>query len=315
MPNNRDQGAAAPPLDARQWDVEVVRPGFRNIPIRAVDALPMPEPQLPAGNGLRAAGNRWARWWEDNDAVARAGFAEAEEGIAAALVHETATAKAGKRGEELFQLILSGIREIYDVQAVIAGGAVRDLAAGCDTPKDVDVFLPMTWDKFAEGIEELGWSGGVVKQKTKAYEGKGTGTFKSTARASSMVQDIPVDLVFLDKPLSPEMVKSFPVHAQRGIYTLEGGLDLSPEAKADIEAKQFTISPDITEKARIEALRKKVGEWVKRPHYKGWKIIEPDIKEWWEAKEELKAEETKKPEDLFEKYWKDFDQRVRMAIE
>src|SRR5690348_16606384 len=69
------------------------------------------------------------------------------------------TKKKGKRGEELFQLILSGIREIYDVEAVIAGGAVRDLAAGVSDSKDVDVFVPLTWEKFEAGLNELFWQG------------------------------------------------------------------------------------------------------------------------------------------------------------
>jgi hypothetical protein len=203
----------------------------------------------------------------------------------------------GKTGEDLFHLILSGIREIYEVDAVIAGGAVRDLAAGVTSHKDVDVFIPMTWEKFKKGIPELGWQlppRPVVKAhdyaKIKAKPEVGC-YFPTLARAQGRVQYIEVDLVFLEKPLSKENVATFPVFAQRGVWTLEGGLSLSPEAKADIEAKTFTIDPSITDKEKFKLVLEKVKGWCKREGYVDWKIVEPDIKEWWEAKEEIEEKE------------------------
>jgi hypothetical protein len=200
----------------------------------------------------------------------------------------------GKTGEDLFHLILSGIREVYEVDAVIAGGAVRDLAAGVTSHKDVDVFIPMSWDKFKEGIPELGWQRApkpVVKAndyaKIKAKTEVGC-YFPTLARTQGRVQYTEVDLVFLEKPLSKENVATFPVFAQRGVWTLEGGLSLSPEAKADIEAKTFTIDPSITDKEKFKLVLEKVKGWCKREGYVDWKIVEPDIKEWWETKEEEK---------------------------
>lgn len=203
--------------------------------------------------------------------------------------------KDGKRGEELFALILSGIREIYNVDAVIAGGAVRDLASGYDNYKDVDVFIPLKKDEFLFAAEELGWSGKVVPVPMKDYKGQGTGPFVSNGRAASRVQGVSVDLVFLNEPLSPKVVEGWPVYAQRCIWTLEKGLTLSPEAKADIEAKQFTINPAITDKHRVKEILVKVNDWKTRPHYKDWKVIEPETKEWWESKKENeKAQKEKK---------------------
>lgn len=217
----------------------------------------------------------------------------------AVFVGEMKRMEEGKRGEELFHLILSGIREIYDIEAIISGGAVRDLAAGVTTPKDVDVFVPITWNSFNAKASELGWQCPPERigktKKARAYDGTMSKVVESEDRAIAVVQHVNVDLVFTKKPLDMEGVATFPVFAQRGVWTLEGGLALSPEARKDIDNKTFTIDPTITDKERVKGLLTKVGEWKKRPHYNDWTIVEPDIKEWWEAKEEMKAaeEETK----------------------
>jgi hypothetical protein len=207
----------------------------------------------------------------------------------------------GKTGEDLFRLILSGLQEVYDVPCVIAGGAVRDLAAGITTHKDVDVFLPLTWKRCAERMGELGWR--VLPQFTgrsadyaKRKEGTpGTMGFTTLGRAAGNVQGVKVDLVLMDQPLSQKDVETFPVYAQRGIWTLEGGLLLSPQAKTDIENKTFTIDPTIADKGRLRKVLEKVQGWQKRSEYKGWKIVEPDVKEWWEVKAEADAAKLKQP--------------------
>jgi hypothetical protein len=195
----------------------------------------------------------------------------------------------GKRKEELFQLILSGIREIYEVDAVIAGGAVRDMVAGFDKHKDVDVFIPLEWADFEKNMAELGWQGRPALQKKVPYKGIKTEDVASTARASAVVQGCPIDLVFVKKPLEPKGVEQFPIYAQRCVWTLGSGVAVSPEAKKDIDNKTFTIDPTITDKDRIKGLEAKCKEWLKRGHYKDWKIVLPEIKEWWE-------ENAKKPE-------------------
>lgn len=213
-----------------------------------------------------------------------------------------------KRGEELFTLILSGIKEVYGVSAVIAGGAVRDFVSGTPLMKDVDVFLPIKPRTFMNRSEELGWQDlPRLLPSPKDYNGKNC-VVPVLGRGSSMVQGIPVDLVFMAKPLSKEEVSLFPVYAQRGVYTLDNGLDLSPEAKEDISEKKFTIDPTITDKERLKKIIEKVRCWQRRPEYKDWKIIEPDIKEWWEAKDELKQEEDNpKKFSVWDKYWRDVD--------
>jgi hypothetical protein len=206
----------------------------------------------------------------------------------------------GKRGEELFRLILSGIREVYDHDAVIAGGAVRDFAAGVSSCKDVDVFLHMPWKDFNACSDELGWQAVPRLTKNEKYKKGKTGAssmgFMATHRAMSQVQNVPVDLVFIEKPLDKDVVATFPVFAQRGVWTLSGGLILSPEAKEDIANKTFTIDPTITDKAKVKAVLAKVNEWKKREGYSDWKIVEPDVPDWWEAKkaneEEAKASKT-----------------------
>lgn len=206
--------------------------------------------------------------------------------------------KKGKKGEELFQLILSGIREIYDVEAVIAGGAVRDLAAGVEDSKDVDVFIPLDWKTFKAGLNELFWQGPtrIVGSKVPGYPIKAGAPevgcmFPTLARASSKVQGTNIDLVFIEKPLTPDNVKTFPVHTQRGIWTLSDGQNLSPEMVKDLDNKTFTIDPTITDKNKIKLVLEKVRGWQQREAYKDWKIVEPDVKDWWEAKEEMKKEE------------------------
>jgi hypothetical protein len=222
-----------------------------------------------------------------------------DEAFPAGLPEET-----GKRGEELFQLLLSGIREIYDTEAVIAGGAVRDLAASVTNHKDIDIFIPLTWDVFQKSFAELGWSGGLlkVKQSKNAYGGTKKGEpgclFPTLARASSRVQGVPLDLVFMEAPLTKENVETFPVFAQRGIWTLAEGLKLSPQAKTDIDNKQFTIDPTITEKHKVKHVLDKIKGWQLRKDYKDWKVVEPDVKEWWEAKEEMKKDDETKAKDF-----------------
>jgi hypothetical protein len=109
----------------------------------------------------------------------------------------------------------------------------------------------------------------------------------STARGQGQVQYKLVDLVFMDKPLTPENVASFPIFAQRCVWTLNEGLAISPEAKQDLENKTFTIDPTITNKEKLKKIVAKAQEWCKRPGYEGWKVVEPDIAEWWEAKKEV----------------------------
>lgn len=214
----------------------------------------------------------------------------------------------GKRGEELFQLILSGIREIYDVQGTIAGGAVRDHAAGLTDYKDVDVFLPLTFEDFSKSVQELGWSGIFTKVKQGTYAPKPDGSaagFWSSARGTSQVQGVKVDLVFMEKPLEPKDVATFPVHAQRGIWTLDEGLVMSPEMKKDIENKTFTIDPTLTDEKRLFNCLNKIKDWQKRPGYKGWKIVEPEIEEWWAVKKKSEDQEKNKRqtyEDIFKNF-------------
>lgn len=193
-----------------------------------------------------------------------------------------------KRGEQLFQLILSGIREIYDVDAVIAGGAVRDFVAGSNSHKDVDVFIPLPFKTFAERFKELGWQGELAKVGGKnPYNKKKDNEvgcrFPTSARGSSVVQNLKVDLVFTEAPLSKENVETFPVHAQRCVWTLGEGLNVAPEAKEDIDNKRFTISPVIKDKDLIDKIKNKILDWKKRAHYKDWKIVEPEVKPWWET--------------------------------
>jgi hypothetical protein len=216
----------------------------------------------------------------------------------------------GKHGDELFQLILSGIREIYDVDATVAGGAVRDFAAGILTFKDVDVFVPMKWDEFAFSAPELGWQGQPALLKKGGYGNKGNGdaccVFPTTARGQATVQGRLVDLVFMDSPLSPKEVATFPVYAQRGVWTLNGGTSLAPEAAEDIANRKFTIDPTITDKGRLSAILNKVNDWKQREGYKDWKIVAPESSEWWEEKKETEEDKLKiKINEVYAKYWKD----------
>lgn len=200
-----------------------------------------------------------------------------------------------KKGEELFRLILSGIKEIYDVDAVIAGGAVRDLVVGdTEGSKDVDVFIPMKWEDFNKNSDELGWQGKPGLLHKKPYKTVVAKT--SSARASAVVQGMPVDLVFMDGGLTPEGVDGFPVNAQKCVWNLAEGLVVSPAAKADIEGKKFTISPAITDKQVIADLSLKISGWMKRPCYKGWKLITPKIKEWWQKQNDPHTVERGKKE-------------------
>lgn len=237
----------------------------------------------------------------------------------------TTVVTKGKTGEELFNLILSGIKEIYDLDDVyIAGGAVRDVAAGVSSHSDVDVFLPITLKDFIGKFPELGWSGGLAEQPFHDYsttKRQGDFRFKATGRALSIVKGIKVDLVFIEKPLTKANVDSFPIYAQRGVWSLDKQLDLSPEAKADIEGKTFTIDPTITDKKVLIRLAEKVATWQKGA-YKGWKLVEPETKEWWEAVKEseeaskkIKQTKTKVKEaaeelDRFRALWRDVQGEV-----
>lgn len=208
--------------------------------------------------------------------------------------------------EEIFDLILTGIKEVYDVEGVIAGGAVRDLAAKAPRTKDIDVFLPMPVDAFAEHVAQLGWSGHFSVAGNVDTYGRKNNTnlpvgFDAVGRASHNVKGHIVDLVFLAEPLSPENVATFPVHAQRGVWTLQNKLQMSPEMTKDIMEKSFTIDPTIKNKVKLKSVLAKINGWKQREHYREWKIVEPDIPEWWEAKQETEEEQKKKEES--DKWW------------
>jgi hypothetical protein len=196
--------------------------------------------------------------------------------------------------EELFRHILNGIKEIYDVPAVIAGGAVRDLKAGCPTCKDIDVWLPISWDKFQEHQLELGWQEEArpVKMKKKMVDGY-IEIVNVSDNAVATVKGVSVDLVFLEKPLTPEDVGKFPIHAQRCVWTLDNGTACSPEALVDIENKTFTIDTSIEDDTRLDNLRAKIKSWQSRPFYKDWKIA-GERKAWWEKKDKEDEEVKKK---------------------
>lgn len=212
----------------------------------------------------------------------------------------------GKTGEDLFRLILSGIREVYDVEAVIAGGAVRDLVVGdTEGTKDIDVFIPMKWEDFDKNSDELGWQGKPGLLRKKPY--KTTVSKTSSARAAGVVQGMAVDLVFMDGGLTPQGVDGFPVNAQKCVWNLQEGLVVSPAARADIEGKKFTISPALTDKEAIKTVRDKVQSWLKRPCYKGWKVVEPETKEWWQKQNDphtVERGKKEKKEILDDLVWK-----------
>lgn len=235
---------------------------------------PAEEPRVMVGNGLGMNAGRvadaWRAGWEDVDwdPFRRGGMKKKAEKMR----------PEGKTGAELFQLILSGIREVYDVEGTIAGGAVRDLAAGVSYHKDVDVWLPMTMDAFQERYDELGWMGEFRPEKIK----KKYAESNSTDRGYSLVQHVPIDIIFLKEPLSPKDVDAFPVHAQRCVWTLGEGLTVSPAAKKDIENKTFTIDDRYKTKEQIETYLEKIKGWKSRDGYKDWTAIQPVVKEWWE---------------------------------
>jgi hypothetical protein len=198
-----------------------------------------------------------------------------------------------KRGEDLFRLILSSIKEIYGIDAVIAGGAVRDVLVQADAlHKDVDVFIPLTWHDFNKYHEELGW--GEIRSLTPVKKAYTSNPVQSNGRASARVQGVAVDLVFLDKPLDEAGVTAFPVHAQRCVWDLKSGTVVSPEARQDINNKTFTISPTITDPKAMETVFEKVGHWLQRPLYEGWTMVEPDTKEWKAFKKERAKAPVKK---------------------
>jgi hypothetical protein len=175
-----------------------------------------------------------------------------------------------KQGEELFQHILSGIREVYDVEATIAGGAVRDLAAGyLNLTKDVDVFIPMEMKKFQEVFDELGWKAlAIIPSPYKGIKNTSEG------RAMSNVCGMIVDLVFMPKGFGWEQINQFPIHAQRCAWTLKDGVELAAKAANDLNNKTFTIDPTITDRERVAKFVEKLRGLIKRG-YTDWKIVEP----------------------------------------
>lgn len=191
----------------------------------------------------------------------------------------------GKRGEELFKLILQGIQEVYDVDAVIAGGAVRDFAAGVDDYKDVDVFIPLSLKAFWERKDELGWNYvDMVRmlEDDEEYSFKGRVKQPKTERGSAVVQNVKVDLVFVHGEITQDLIDSFPVYAQRCIWTLENGLQVSPKAQEDLNNKTFTLDyKELDTSEKQTACENKVKEWLKRPHYKGWKAVSVKPRPWY----------------------------------
>lgn len=201
--------------------------------------------------------------------------------------------KDGIVTESKFRHILEGLKEIYEVDCVIAGGAVRDLMAGWNTCKDIDVWLPISWDKFDEHQLELGWQHpaalAVKKKRVENY----TEIHEVSNNAIATVQGVNVDLVFLEKPLDADAVNKFPIYAQRCVYTLNEGMTASPEALQDLANKTFTIDPSIDNEERLNNLRAKIKQWQQRPFYKDWKIA-GERKAWWEKKDQEDEEMKKK---------------------
>jgi hypothetical protein len=146
----------------------------------------------------------------------------------------------------------------------------------------VDVFIPLDWKTFHANRDQLGWQSPPQRVKMARYERSEACPVPSTARATARVQGAVVDIVFMDKPLDKAGVASFPVHAQRCVWSLERGLDMAPEAKVDIDNKTFTLDARFDTVEKQKSVAAKVGEWQKRPHYKDWKLVYPKTTEWWE---------------------------------
>lgn len=195
------------------------------------------------------------------------------------------------RGESLFARICEGIKEVYGVDAVIAGGAVRDVVAEVENHRNVDVFIPMDIKEFLKDALQLGWEEAPIQVRQKQHKAGKEGRFTSEGRATARMQGVALDLVFMKDGLTPEIVDGFPVHAQRCIWNLAEGQQISPLAMEDILNKTFTIDPKIKDKEVIKSLKEKINHWKRRQGYKDWKIVEPTVLQWWEKGAEEVSDE------------------------
>lgn len=243
---------------------------------------------MPNNRERQGFANQVDRWWEQflDDPLNR-GFREGDVVVVGAgaggnliKIKPQFVHKPEIHGEDLFNLLLRNFKEIYDTDFTIAGGAVRDLyMKDTEGTSDVDIFIPMKFDAFMERFPELGWADKPYLIPVQPYN-KGR-DWDNSKRYQYKFKGNTLDLVFIEKPLTHAMVQTFPIHAQRCVYTLEGGMSISPEALVDLTNKKFTISPTITDKDYIKNLLGKIVQWKKRAVYKDFKCVQPKGKEWW----------------------------------
>ncbi len=111
------------------------------------------------------------------------------------------TSKVIPNGEELYRTLLGNVKEIYDVEGMIAGGALRDLKVGVPS-KDIDLFLPLTLKEFEEAKDELGWT--MYGSMRSPYK-----EVSPTARYSAAALGHALDIVLLGRDyVGDPMMKS-----------------------------------------------------------------------------------------------------------
>lgn len=144
-----------------------------------------------------------------------------------------------KNGPELWDKILSAVREIYEPEFVaIAGGAVRDYLLG-EENKDIDVWVKCSGkvpsDRALEVAEELGWK--EINPVYTEYKNNGdSSNVLNVFSGSSFGHRI--DFIVIDKTTGKEVVDRFDAEINKCWY--DGQVHTTPAARLDIQKRQWS---------------------------------------------------------------------------
>jgi len=176
-----------------------------------------------------------------------------------------------KNGPEYWDKLLYAVREIYECEAIVAGGAVRDHLLGFD-PKDIDIFVNYTNDPL-ELSEELGW--GHPKQignrgRRNPYANIKGKIVQNVLEFYPSTSPVPVQLIFTKKPLDGDFTENtlnmFDFHICKSAY--DGKMYDTEVAQQERLAKTFTYSGPEDEENKEKSMQRFESFKQRHPEFK-----------------------------------------------
>jgi hypothetical protein len=169
-------------------------------------------------------------------------------------------------GPTLWTTLLSSVREIYETEAIVAGGAVRDY--NMDKPvKDIDIFLNTDADTLLDRTPELGFGpySHVYEQK-KAYDRQ---IIEDVINFQVLGHDVQLIAKKMDDLNPASIFECFDFGFCQAAFDADNGLVYSPAYHLDKQSGTCTL---LTNDENWEKSYKRYLKWLDK--YPDLKLID-----------------------------------------